>query len=175
MASFPAFCLPRPTTAVLTAFFSRVTVQPNGCWLWTGAANGKGYAAFDGTSAHRVTYAWFVGTIPADHEVDHLCRTRRCVHPAHGDAVTGRENRWRANRFENTGRCKRGHALAVVGFARNNDQGLDRLCRQCRRITQARYNRRNELPLGEVLATALAQENLRLATEAARQSHRRTA
>jgi hypothetical protein len=33
-----------------------------------------------------------VGPIPADLEIDHLCRTRHCANPRHMEAVTHLEN-----------------------------------------------------------------------------------
>jgi hypothetical protein len=36
------------------------------------------------------------GPIPARLHIDHLCRVRRCVNPAHLDAVTSKENTHRA-------------------------------------------------------------------------------
>lgn len=66
------------------------------CWLWTGAKTPDGYgvASWDGRSAraHRVAYELKVGPIPAGLTIDHLCRVRHCVNPAHLEVVTGREN-----------------------------------------------------------------------------------
>ena len=66
------------------------------CWLWTGSLDGNGYGTFflDGRvrRAHRVSYAWKVGPIPDGMEVDHVCRIRNCVKPAHLRAVTRAEN-----------------------------------------------------------------------------------
>jgi hypothetical protein len=33
--------------------------------------------------AHRVSYEHYVGPIPKGLEIDHLCRVRHCVNPAH--------------------------------------------------------------------------------------------
>lgn len=152
----------RPSRTHLAAFFSRVTVGPAGCWLWTGCVNGKGYAAFGGNGAHRFAHAWFVGPIAPGLEVDHLCRVRRCVNPAHLEAVTGLENRLRGTCYPyRLGRCKRGHNLADVGLAKNSTNG-EVFCRECRRITQARYVVRTEGTLGPILSGALLREAMRL-------------
>lgn len=151
-----------PSTAELARFFSRVSVSVDGCWLWTGCVNGKGYAAFRSNGAHRFAYEWFVAAIPTGFEVDHLCRVRRCVNPAHLEAVTGMENRLRGTGYPyRFGTCRRGHDLARVGLSRNSRDG-EVLCRECRRITQARYCVRNRMPLGQVLAAALINELLRI-------------
>lgn len=56
---------------------------------------------------HRVMYENFVGEIPTGMELDHLCKTRQCINPAHLEPVTHVENMRRAGL---TG-CKRGHDL----------------------------------------------------------------
>lgn len=63
---------------------------------------------------HRVSYEWMVGPIPKGHELDHLCRVRRCVNPHHLEPVTCSENKRRVRRFgpwELRRYCRRGHAL----------------------------------------------------------------
>ncbi len=69
------------------------------CWLWKGGmTRGYGvYAVWRGnryrnTRAHRVAYELTIGFIPVGLEIDHLCRVRNCVNPAHLEAVTHREN-----------------------------------------------------------------------------------
>lgn len=71
--------------------------SPGGCWLWTGANNGR-YPVFQkgGRYAHRWSYEHHVGPIPEGYEVDHLCRVTLCVNPAHLEAVTPQENKRRA-------------------------------------------------------------------------------
>jgi hypothetical protein len=44
--------------------------------------------------AHRFAYELLVGPIPEGLVIDHLCRNRRCVNPAHLEPVTAEEN-WR--------------------------------------------------------------------------------
>jgi hypothetical protein len=69
--------------------------DPDGCWLWTGTLR-SGYGRFraDGrlVQAHRYSYERAVGPIPADRQLDHLCRVRRCVNPDHLEPVTPSEN-----------------------------------------------------------------------------------
>lgn len=85
--------IPRQKMPVLDRFLSYVSVQENGCWLWTGHRDNDGYGGFGkGLLAHRWSYEYFVGSIPKGHDVDHLCRNRACVHPEHLEPVSHREN-----------------------------------------------------------------------------------
>lgn len=71
------------------------------CWRWTGALarGGYGFAVVGSRddpqryrNAHRFAYELSVGPIPEGLELDHLCRNRRCVNPAHLEPVTHSEN-----------------------------------------------------------------------------------
>ena len=77
-------------------FLAKVVVSPNGCHLWQAYINRGGYGQFRvGTRtvlAHRFAYELSVGLIPEGLQIDHLCRVRDCVNPAHLEPVTNREN-----------------------------------------------------------------------------------
>ena len=42
--------------------------------------------------AHRAVYEVFYGPIPNGLVIDHLCRVRCCVNPAHLEAITQADN-----------------------------------------------------------------------------------
>lgn len=77
-------------------FWSKVEVhQPAGCWEWTaGLISGYGRFAFGQSQfmSHRVAYHLLIGPIPADMQLDHLCRNTKCVNPDHLEVVTQTEN-----------------------------------------------------------------------------------
>lgn len=100
-----------------SVFESRVEPEPmSGCHLWTGSVTSAGYGNVNvgggrNQLAHRLSYQHHVGPIPAGYEVDHRCRVRSCVNPAHLEAVTGTVNRWRQVGVGTDGRfCKHGHS-----------------------------------------------------------------
>lgn len=67
------------------------------CWLWTppvDRSTGYGRINIDRSNigAHRFAYELLVGPIPEGLQIDHLCRVRACVNPAHLEPVTVSEN-----------------------------------------------------------------------------------
>lgn len=75
----------------------RIEPEPmSGCWLWVGAS-GEGYGLVRLSNprrqqgAHRYVYEQLVGPITQP-LLDHVCRVRCCVNPAHLRPVTAAEN-----------------------------------------------------------------------------------
>jgi len=110
--------------------------RETGCWVWARSVGTHGYGvAWDNrtrrkTTAHRYVYEILVGPIPAGLTLDHLCRNRLCVRPAHLEPVTHRTNIRRGTSpnivASRTGVCRNGHRDWIT---RPNG---DRLCRTCR-------------------------------------------
>ncbi len=125
-------------TSLLPArFWSKVVAGPNGCWLWIGSRNSKGYGRFmlDGRSqsTHRVAYSALVGEIPTGLVIDHLCRVRGCVNPAHLEPVTVRENSLRGETV-NARNASRTHCPGGHPYDEENTylfRGVWRRCREC--------------------------------------------
>lgn len=84
-----------------------------GCHLWDRSMRPDGYPArmsVDGRviAPHRYAYERKYGPIPAGLELDHLCRTPRCVCPDHLEPVTHAENMRRSVHKKPT-HCPSGH------------------------------------------------------------------
>lgn len=122
----------------------------NGCWLWIAGKNNYGYGCISQSInghkthyyAHRLAYTWLVGPIDSALELDHLCRNRACVNPAHLEQVSAKTN------------ILRGAGLAAINAKKTHcPHGHDisdrcniyvyegkRHCKACRRIESlARY------------------------------------
>ena len=113
-----------------------------GCWLWMKAVRPDGYGVFGATPgrivyAHRYSYELHRGPIPAGMVLDHKCRVRCCVNPAHLEAVTDRVNILRGTGYSarNARRkhCPKGHPLDGVTRRRNGIQSTQRYCLRCNR------------------------------------------
>lgn len=142
--------------------FSKIQISTNlfrddPCWDWHGSYNPKtGYGSYGiggigSFLAHRLFYTLFVEPIPAGLCIDHLCRNRRCVNPAHLEVVTHKENTARAHMKPPPvppikSVCCNGHGMegdnVRWGRIRANSTRLRRYCRLCHRDRERRRRQR---------------------------------
>ncbi len=125
-------------SGVAERFWEKVDVrelEPGACWEWTAhlMPNGYGRLRSNGRQvyAHRLAYELLVGPIPKGLHIDHLCRNRACVNPAHLEPVTCRENAMRGVGFAplqvQRTHCPKGHE-----YTKENTYVSKRGCRSCR-------------------------------------------
>ena len=126
-------------------FWSKVEPDESGCWLWAAGKDRDGYGGFrmgsGNTRAHRTAYQHLVGEIAAGLVIDHLCRVRSCVNPAHLEPVANKVNVLRgvgpcAVNAQKT-HCIHGHELTDDNISPWNLP--KRNCLICMRATRARY------------------------------------
>lgn len=130
-------------TTVYDRFIQNVEVDENGCWIWRGTILRSGYAQTrvlnKGILAHRLSYETYIGPIPKDLVIDHLCRVRACVNPFHLEAVTVSENNRRMMKFRSQSitHCRNGHNYSEPNNLRFDKKGK-RYCGECNRIRKKR-------------------------------------
>lgn len=119
------------------------------CWLWLAALNGAGYGIFrlaTGRNARAHRWAWehLRGPIPEGMQIDHLCRVRKCLNPAHLEVVTNKVNAersvpgrrvWRRERTH----CARGHEFTPENCFWHKGR---RCCQACRDLARERRRQR---------------------------------
>jgi hypothetical protein len=128
---------------VLGTFLGHIAVLPNGCWLWNGYKNNKGYGQFKLRGkiyyAHRLSFLLNKGEIESGLELDHLCKTPLCVNPDHLEAVTHQENMLRSNSVSGIAakktHCTKGHPYDNINtyIVHRKDGRVERHCRSCKK------------------------------------------
>ena len=102
------------------------------CHLWTGPVNSSGYGTVtvDGRRqmAHRAAWEAEYGPIPDGHDLDHLCRRRLCIAPAHLEPVTPSDNQ---RRKPTRGRQMRGEVCAMGHPLTGANRVSGGECRRC--------------------------------------------
>ncbi|HUG51227.1 MAG TPA: HNH endonuclease signature motif containing protein [Terrimesophilobacter sp.] len=111
------------------------------CWQWIGTIEKRtGYGRFrlGGRTelAHRASYRMHVGEIPPGKYLDHLCRVRNCVNPAHLEPVTAQVNTDRGLAAKKD-ECSKGHPMKGDNLGVRSDGR--RYCKACSRLRSAKH------------------------------------
>lgn len=121
----------------------------NGCIEWTAyidVVSGYGRIQVDRRSCytHRVAYETFVGPISDGLHLDHLCRNRKCMNPAHLEPVTPLVNAQRGEGNGSETHCPHGHEYAGANlYVWTDKHGQSRrYCRACRKRHQQDHQAR---------------------------------
>ncbi len=126
---------------------SRVRLSKNDCWEWQGYLTPTGYGQLSVGSrtddsrvtvhAHRASYEAFVGKLIDGMHIDHLCKNRACVNPAHLEQVTPKENIHRSDAVYKKAHliteCPKGHKYTESNtyFRTTRAGGVGRQCKTC--------------------------------------------
>ena len=133
----------------LKRFEAKVVADPEtGCWNWQAWTTRGGYGKFKVDGHTRVSHRWYyqqvVGPVPAELQLDHLCRNRACCNPEHLEPVTCRENLLRGDTFQASNaakvQCPKGHPLSGENLMVS---GGRRVCRTCKRAATAKWRAAN--------------------------------
>ena len=136
---------------MLDRLFLKHVEKTENCWNWIGSISTEGYGNLGRNingkgvnyKAHRYAYQNSVGPIPDGMCLDHICRNRRCVNPAHLRVVTRRENAIQ-NSLGRTAvnakktHCPKGHPYDGV-YTWPSKKG-NRYCLLCRRANNRKWD-----------------------------------
>lgn len=137
---------------VATRAYTRHEVDEGGCWVSTYSVASHGYAQIGWQNkgdrrvvlAHRASWTHVNGQVPIGMTLDHLCKNRRCVNPAHLRLLSNYENARRNDGADWAfGTCRNGHSasalIEVPRIAKSGRRYMGLKCSICRAENYARY------------------------------------
>jgi hypothetical protein len=139
-------------TQPLEHIADHLVILDTGCWTLDKKPGAVGYQLLriDGktVTVHRWLYQRVVEPIPAEMQLDHMCRNRACINPDHLEVVTQTENLIRGDGFAGLNarktECLRGHEFTPANtIVRQGRPG--RQCRTCTYVANAASKARTTL------------------------------
>lgn len=128
----------------IAMYMAKSIVSPDGCVLWQGWCNRKGYAqsSYHGKpwALHRLIYTLKIGPIPPGMLACHTCDRRNCWNEAHlflGTEADNNRDCGNKGRHHNSVKthCKYGHEYTPENVYLKKGPGtLMRACLECQRI-----------------------------------------
>lgn len=136
-----------PKKTLHEIFWQRVE-KTQTCWLWKGTLRKDGYGVlcykYKRHFVHRLSLEINNTKLIKDLEIDHLCRVRNCVNPAHLEQVTIKENNLRgiglAAQNARKNYCKRGHEFTKENTYLYKSSRTCRICQNNRAKTRALFS-----------------------------------
>lgn len=137
----------------------RIDVDDKGCWISRYSVASHGYAQVGWSLpagagpktrmvlAHRAAWTAVHGQVPLGMTLDHTCKQRRCVNPAHLRLLPNFENARRTSGKDwPIGSCINGHSAAslrpIKRRSKDGSPRWGRTCDECMKISQQRYRDR---------------------------------
>ncbi len=130
----------------LTLFWQKVE-KSESCWVWKAAKDRDGYGVWSTREGgrlkqyrvHRLSFSIANDGIDNSLTIDHLCKNKLCLNPAHLEQVTIGENVRRSDSFNRLKtHCKNGHEFNEA----NTYNGPGRQHRQCKKCHAVRESQR---------------------------------
>ena len=136
--------------------YTKHEVNEDWCWVSTYSTASHGYAQIgwqDGDKrhmvlAHRAAWTHVNGQVPIGMTLDHLCKNRRCVNPAHLRLLSNYENARRNTGDDwELGRCRDGHPdtmlREVPRTAKSGRKYMGLTCSECERESNRKWAEAN--------------------------------
>jgi len=136
-------------------FWSKVEIQPNGCWHWMAGKTNDGYGAFAWSNknskgwkrAHQFAY-WAAYGETDKPELHHLCHNAICVNPDHLQPTDRKEHMRNTPgsygyKWAHRTHCEKGHLLEGDNLLPSISKKGYRRCRECSRLASEQWRKAN--------------------------------